>query len=128
VITSRPLASESGAICASSLEDALSICGREIAPSAQIFVLGGARVYEEALCSPDCAHVFLTRVYGSMESECDVFFPRREIPGEERNITKQVYSLLDGESAVATALQASGLCIHQADSYSYSFHLYSRCT
>jgi len=46
--------------------------GEEVAVG-RVFVIGGSRVYEEALRRPEAKRVLLTRVFG--EWECDTFFP-----------------------------------------------------
>lgn len=45
----------------------------------QIFVIGGARVYEEAILHDNCERLYLTKI--EEDFDCDVFFPT-EIPEE----------------------------------------------
>ena len=39
----------------------------------QIFVIGGAKLYEEALTLPECHNLYVNTIEG--DYECDVFFP-----------------------------------------------------
>jgi dihydrofolate reductase len=39
----------------------------------EVFVIGGAQLYAEALAHPDCARIYLTEI--DAEFECDAFFP-----------------------------------------------------
>lgn len=39
----------------------------------QVFVIGGAMLYAEAIRHPDCEKIYLTRL--QQEFDCDVFFP-----------------------------------------------------
>lgn len=42
-----------------------------------VFVIGGARVYEEALQHPACQRIYCTQLI-SPDFGCDVFFPKIE--------------------------------------------------
>lgn len=53
------------------LKEALAL-SREVQPEGRAFVIGGSKVFEEAL--PDCRYVYETLV--ADEVECDVFAPR----------------------------------------------------
>ena len=59
-----------------SLEDALRDCPAE----GKCFVVGGGEIYRQAIASPSCRRVLLTRVEGRFG--CDTFFP--PIPGDYR--------------------------------------------
>jgi len=39
-----------------------------------IFIIGGGQIYKEAIQHPNCAQVYLTKIYG-LNVECDTFFP-----------------------------------------------------
>lgn len=39
----------------------------------KIFIIGGQKMYEEALLHPNCSSVFVTRVRGTFD--CDTYFP-----------------------------------------------------
>ena len=39
----------------------------------QIFVIGGAKLYEEALALPECNYLYVNSIIGNYE--CDIFFP-----------------------------------------------------
>ncbi len=56
---------------ANSLEMALEICNSKLIE--HVFVIGGARVYAEAIEHPDCQTIYLTRL--DQHFECDAFFP-----------------------------------------------------
>jgi len=55
-----------------SLEEALKELGGNQSV-AEIFVIGGAQIYAEALLRSDCARIYLTEI--EAEFPCDVFFP-----------------------------------------------------
>lgn len=38
------------------------------------WVIGGSSVYKEAMASPYCSHIYLTKIFKTFE--CDTFFPR----------------------------------------------------
>ena len=57
------------------LEQALDVLGRDISVS-EVFVIGGAQVYAEALRSQACARIYLTDIDTAFA--CDAFFP--EVP------------------------------------------------
>ena len=40
----------------------------------RIFIVGGSQIYKEAINSPNCTYILLTRVYKYFE--CDTFFPK----------------------------------------------------
>jgi len=56
-----------GVWISASLDGALAV------QASNIFVIGGAEVYAEAIDHPGCKDMYLTRVQG--EYECDTFFP-----------------------------------------------------
>jgi dihydrofolate reductase len=62
-------------IVASSLDDAMRILS-EIESVDRIFVIGGARIYAEALEHPACSGIYLTSVKNKRFSDADAFFPR----------------------------------------------------
>ncbi len=63
------------AVTVSSLPAALALASSD-ANIEQVFVIGGASVYSEALAHPCCIHVHVTRVYCTPEvaAACDTFF------------------------------------------------------
>ncbi len=68
-----------GVVRVDSLEDGLKIfCDAARDDVGAVFVIGGARVYAEAIHHPLCESIYLTRLYE--KSHCDVFFP--EIPAK----------------------------------------------
>lgn len=61
-------------IKASSLDGALEhLCSKGDSFIGDVFVIGGARVFEEALHHPCCQKIYLTHIHGHFD--CDVFFP-----------------------------------------------------
>lgn len=70
----KSLALPSDVILASSLEEAMkTVSARENIEN--IFVIGGGKVYEQAIQHPDCAKIYLTQVDAIFD--CDAFFPSR---------------------------------------------------
>jgi len=74
VVTSRKLDAEVDT--AASFDEALKLCDRQ--DIGQIFIIGGAKMYEEALQKEQCTTVYLTRV--GINFDTDVFMP--EVPSE----------------------------------------------
>lgn len=68
VVLSRTAEAPEGCVVARSLDEALAI--PEVASADEVMVIGGARVYDEALSR--CVEVQLTRVHGTFEG--DAFF------------------------------------------------------
>jgi dihydrofolate reductase len=58
-----------------SFDGAVQIAQTE-ASGAKCFVIGGAKVYEQALVHEGCNHLYLTQIKATFE--CDVFFPSFE--------------------------------------------------
>jgi dihydrofolate reductase len=75
VITSRSdYTLPQGVLRASSLDNALEVvCNKGDGEVGDIFVIGGAQVFGEAIVHPLCQKVYLTRIQGYFD--CDVFFP-----------------------------------------------------
>jgi dihydrofolate reductase len=69
---------------AGSLEQALEVLSTPPHAGAieRVFVIGGARVYEQALALPQCARIYLTRVHATFD--CDAFFPDPSAAGYRR--------------------------------------------
>jgi dihydrofolate reductase len=63
-------ASEHPTLLASSLDNSLS--GIE---GGNVFVIGGASIYTQALAHPATTRILLTRILEPAYEECDVFFP-----------------------------------------------------
>jgi len=75
VITRNPaLRFPEGVGRADSLEAALKLGQENRDVVENIFVIGGAEVYKEALCHKACHRIFLTLIDQSFD--CDTFFPR----------------------------------------------------
>ena len=77
-----------GAETASSLDQALEAAAA--GTTDQVFVIGGAQIYQEALRHPACRDVHVTEI--DQDFGCQVFFPaldgfvREEILGEEEHL------------------------------------------
>lgn len=56
---------------AASLEEALKSASRH--NPKEIFIIGGAQIFAEAVSHPDCAKIYLTEIDGAFD--CDTFFP-----------------------------------------------------
>ena len=48
----------------------------------ELFVIGGARLFEEAIHHPNCTKIILTEINSSFD--CDAFFP--ELPGDFKRV------------------------------------------
>eukprot|EP00048_Salpingoeca_helianthica_P023285 m.23422 g.23422 ORF g.23422 m.23422 type:complete len:179 (-) comp8500_c0_seq1:32-568(-) len=73
VITSKEhITFPAGVLVAKGFEEALALANRNEAID-HVFVIGGARVYQEALSSPQCGLVYMTRVH--KDFPCDTFIP-----------------------------------------------------
>lgn len=81
VLSRENLKLPEGVILASSLDDALEKIGH-FAPGAgggkpsieNIFVIGGGKVYQEAINHPACERIYLTQIDSTFD--CDTFFPK----------------------------------------------------
>lgn len=69
VVTSSP--SAGSAVCVRSLGDALSLC--RLSGISEAWVIGGSRLYQEAIESGACSKVYLTTI--NDDWPCDTFFP-----------------------------------------------------
>ena len=70
VLSRDPAYSSEGVLHAQALDQALGALERR-ADVAQLFVVGGAELYREALLEPGCTQVLITRVHARFE--CDSF-------------------------------------------------------
>jgi len=86
----------------SSFDDALQYVFCRAA-GARCFVIGGAKVYEQALAHEHCDRLYLTQIKAAFE--CDVFFP----PFEDK------FSLLSETE------------VQEENGVSFSFKVYKRC-
>ncbi len=62
-----------GGMHALSFQAALDLAENQKADIGEIFVIGGAQIFKEAVNHPACQTIYLTRV--EMEFTCDTFFP-----------------------------------------------------
>lgn len=71
---------------ASSLDDALLKAERHVSiTNGQIFVVGGASIYDLAISNEDCRGIFLTEITGPMQAG-DVFFPVEKVRNTRSSI------------------------------------------
>lgn len=73
VLSRRGYDPPEGVLVAGSLDEALDMCGEDT----EVFVIGGASVFREAL--PRCDRIYLTRVHADIEG--DTTFPLESIRG-----------------------------------------------
>lgn len=71
VVISTTLLEQEHVTVVSSLDEALQICDKENVNCA--YVIGGARLYTEALSNPRCNTAYVTHIL--RHYECDTFFP-----------------------------------------------------
>jgi dihydrofolate reductase len=83
VLSRRVLDLPDGVILAESLDDAFNKL-EAIQDLNEVFIIGGASVYKQAIEHEDCEKIYLTEVLG--EFECDAFFP--EIPEDFKPASK----------------------------------------
>ena len=76
VITSKSVEANDRTVYVSSLDQALDYCYNSTIVE-DTYVIGGQRVYTDAINRPDCSKLLLTKI--NAEYECDRFFPN--IPG-----------------------------------------------
>jgi len=69
IIVSNTLSDLPGALVAPSLNEALLLAN----PSSNIFVIGGAQLYAEALAHEGCDTLHVTKIF--KRCDCDTFFP-----------------------------------------------------
>ncbi len=72
VLTRSEMEAPPGAILTDSLPHALKKSS-ELSEVGEIFVIGGANVYAQAIVMEECERIYLTEVQG--KHECDAFFP-----------------------------------------------------
>jgi dihydrofolate reductase len=83
VVSRQPGYRAAGAIVAPSLDEAIAACGGE----REIFVIGGAEIFAEALARAD--RIYLTTVDAAPEG--DTYMPEFE-PGEWREVSSQSHA------------------------------------
>lgn len=74
VLTRRPPGTDTypeGVLVASSLDEAIAM----VAHAEKVFVIGGAKVYANAVAHPACAGIWLTQITDPDYPEADAFFP-----------------------------------------------------
>lgn len=66
--------STSDALVAHSLDEALQLLDRVAGGVGNVFVIGGAQIYEQAIIHPKCKKLWLTHIKN--QYSCDAFFPK----------------------------------------------------
>ncbi len=82
-----------------------------------VWVIGGGQLYQQALASPQCHRIFLTRVYSDVE--CDTWFP--PIPKDFVKLTPAESTALLEQSSLAIPQG-----IQQEGDVKYEFEVWSR--
>lgn len=72
VVISSTLTDADGMVRATSLDDALKKL-EALENVETIFVIGGSRLYQDAICHEQCQHAYVTWIH--KQFECDAFFP-----------------------------------------------------
>ena len=72
VLSSQSLKLPDGVLVFNSLDQALKGLEREKGIN-EVFVIGGAQVYAQAILHPECARIYATRIQAKFS--CDAFFP-----------------------------------------------------
>lgn len=78
-----------GVVRAGSLSEALEADEVRDQNTEQVFVIGGAQVFEEALKHPACHELLVTEVEGDFE--CDTFFPPIDPVSFKKTTTSDTY-------------------------------------
>ena len=73
IVLSQSLKTINGAEIAATFDDALELCDENESID-QVFIIGGAQIYEMALTHPKCDTLFVTKVF--RQFECDAHFQK----------------------------------------------------
>ena len=86
VLTSNPSRVDQKSM--NSLESALVLAEefQKQHEQSEIFVIGGAQVYDQALNHPECERLFVTKIH--QHFNCDVFFPQYEDRFQIKHVRK----------------------------------------
>lgn len=76
-----------------SLDDAINYLGNDETIE-KIFVIGGGRLYEEAINHPLCKCIFATIIENKTEFECDTFFPIEKMKSDTFYLYNERYGML----------------------------------
>jgi dihydrofolate reductase len=80
----------------------------------KLWIIGGSMVYEEAVSSGYCRHIYLTKI--DADYKCDTFFPSNIEEGNFVDVTKQVSSQ---EGGIPEGVQ-------EENGVKYQFHVFER--
>uniref|UniRef100_A0A7S3NDE8 Bifunctional dihydrofolate reductase-thymidylate synthase n=1 Tax=Aureoumbra lagunensis TaxID=44058 RepID=A0A7S3NDE8_9STRA len=89
VVLSRTCVSDTTEQCCwcSNLEAAL----QAVSECNEVFIIGGAEIYKEALADPRCATVYMTSILSELSEECDAFFPQLKSSEFRLTSRSQIY-------------------------------------
>ncbi len=137
VVTSAPVEVADGRAVfgAQSLDAALETARAAIGAGGQIFVLGGARMYAEAVSDARCDVVFVTRLLAHPPMPCSVFFPHEAYSKSQwsiSNITAACYATLKDASPAlrdgANVLLVEGRIVQPSDDIEYAIEAHFRAS
>ncbi|MBI5412942.1 dihydrofolate reductase [Candidatus Peregrinibacteria bacterium] len=80
-----------GVFKADSIDAALALAKGKNAE--QVFVIGGAQVYAQAIENPNCTRIYLTQVFGDFK--CDTFFPKFDPTKFEKTAESELHEEAD---------------------------------
>lgn len=80
IVLSQSKRAYAGAKTAGSFEEAFSLT----AGAENVFIIGGASIYQQAILLPNCRELLITRIQGG--HSCDVFFP--DIPSDFQVVSR----------------------------------------
>lgn len=87
----------------------------------QIFIIGGAEVYAQAIQRPDCDQIFLTRI--DNDYECDCFFPEIDLNHFEditdEKLLPKYKKIVEDDYKIPLGVQTEG-------GVQFRYHLYKR--
>lgn len=72
VVLSSTIDELEGVLVFKTLQDAIDNLNNDLSIE-NIYIVGGSKVYEEAINHPDCVRIFKTQIFSSFE--CDTYFP-----------------------------------------------------
>lgn len=110
VLTQNPAINlPQGVLCAGSLDQALQLAEKHHAEN--VFVIGGAKVFADAVTHPACTELLVTEVAGDFG--CDTFFPPIPTPPFQKTTTSDTHQDVGIEFRFlryGRVARASGFC------------------
>lgn len=106
IIISSTMPSAQGAFVFQTLQSSLDFLEKESDLIETAFVIGGQRLYEEAIRHPRASKIYLTRVFtGELDIQCDTYFPMAALPSFS---THQVLQELTAENNLSYTISVFG--------------------